>query len=112
MVKEGEFVLLRMPSGEIRRIRSECTATLGQVGNVEHQNINLGKAGRKRHMGWRPSVRGTAMTPRDHPHGAAKAVPPSACPVPRPLGQTRPGIQDPQAQVFGPDDRETPEVVR
>ena len=83
MVKEGEFVLLRMPSGEIRRIRSECTATLGQVGNVEHQNINLGKAGRKRHMGWRPSVRGSAMTPRDHPHGGGEGRSPIGMPGPK-----------------------------
>ncbi len=72
MVKEGEYVLLRLPSGEIRRVRSDCMATIGQVGNLEHQNINLGKAGRKRHMGWRPTVRGSAMTPRDHPHGGGE----------------------------------------
>ncbi len=83
MVKEGEFVLLRMPSGEIRRFRSECTATIGQVGNAEHQNIKLGKAGRKRHMGWRPSVRGTAMTPRDHPHGGGEGRSPVGMPGPK-----------------------------
>jgi large subunit ribosomal protein L2 len=72
MVKEGDYVLLRMPSGEMRRIRSECLATIGQVGNVDHQNIELGKAGRKRLMGWRPKVRGSAMSPRDHPHGGGE----------------------------------------
>jgi large subunit ribosomal protein L2 len=72
MVKEGDYVLLRMPSGEMRRVRGECLATIGQVGNVDHQNIELGKAGRKRLMGWRPTVRGSAMTPRDHPHGGGE----------------------------------------
>ena len=83
MVKEGEFVLLRMPSGEIRRIRSECTATIGQIGNIEHQNIKIGKAGRKRYMGWRPSVRGSAMTPRDHPHGGGEGRSPIGMPGPK-----------------------------
>ncbi|HEY97151.1 MAG TPA: 50S ribosomal protein L2 [Dehalococcoidia bacterium] len=83
MVKEGEYALIRMPSGEIRRIRSECLATIGQVGNVEHQNISLGKAGRKRHMGWRPTVRGSAMTPRDHPHGGGEGRSPVGMPGPK-----------------------------
>jgi len=72
MTKEGESVLVRLPSGEVRRFRSNCLATIGQIGNVEHQNISLGKAGRKRWMGWRPTVRGSAMTPRDHPHGGGE----------------------------------------
>jgi len=83
MVKEGEFVLLRMPSGEIRRVRSECMATIGHVGNLEHQNINLGKAGRKRHMGIRPTVRGSAMSPRDHPHGGGEGRSPVGMPGPK-----------------------------
>jgi large subunit ribosomal protein L2 len=83
MVKEGEYVLLRLPSGEIRRVRSDCTATIGQIGNLEHQNINLGKAGRKRHMGWRPTVRGSAMTPRDHPHGGGEGRSPVGMPGPK-----------------------------
>jgi large subunit ribosomal protein L2 len=83
MVKEGEYVLLRLPSGEIRRVRSECMATIGQIGNLEHQNINLGKAGRKRHMGWRPTVRGSAMSPRDHPHGGGEGRSPVGMPGPK-----------------------------
>jgi large subunit ribosomal protein L2 len=83
MVKEGEYALLRLPSGEIRRVRSECTATIGQIGNVEHQNISLGKAGRKRHLGRRPTVRGSAMTPRDHPHGGGEGRAPIGLPGPK-----------------------------
>ncbi|MCJ7605522.1 MAG: 50S ribosomal protein L2 [Dehalococcoidales bacterium] len=83
MVKEGEYVLLRLPSGEIRRIRSECTATIGQIGNIEHQNIKIGKAGRRRYMGWRPSVRGSAMSPRDHPHGGGEGRSPIGMPGPK-----------------------------
>lgn len=72
MIKEGEYALVRLPSGEVRRIHGDCLATIGQVGNVDHHSINLGKAGRKRHLGWRPTVRGSAMTPRDHPHGGGE----------------------------------------
>jgi large subunit ribosomal protein L2 len=83
MGKEGEYVLLRLPSGEIRRVRSECMATIGQIGNLEHQTINLGKAGRKRHLGWRPTVRGSAMSPRDHPHGGGEGRSPIGMPGPK-----------------------------
>ena len=83
MVKEGEYALIRLPSGEIRRIRSECFATIGQVGNADHQNITLGKAGRKRWMGWRPTVRGSAMSPRDHPHGGGEGRSPIGMPGPK-----------------------------
>lgn len=83
MVKEGEYVLLRLPSGEIRRVRSECMATIGQIGNLEHQTIKLGKAGRKRHLGWRPTVRGSAMSPRDHPHGGGEGRSPIGMPGPK-----------------------------
>jgi large subunit ribosomal protein L2 len=83
MVKEGEYVLLRLPSGEIRRILSDCTATIGQIGNLEHQTISLGKAGRRRHMGWRPTVRGSAMSPRDHPHGGGEGRSPIGLPGPK-----------------------------
>lgn len=72
MAKEGSYALVRMPSGEIRRIHIECCATIGQIGNVDHRHIKLGKAGRKRHLGWRPTVRGSAMNPRDHPHGGGE----------------------------------------
>jgi len=83
MAKEGEYALVRLPSGEMRRIRAECMATIGQIGNVDHQNINLGKAGRKRLMGWRPTVRGSAMSPRDHPHGGGEGRSPIGMPGPK-----------------------------
>ena len=83
MVKEGEYALVRLPSGEIRRIRSECLATIGQVGNIDHQSIKLGKAGRKRWLGWRPTVRGSAMSPRDHPHGGGEGRSPIGMPGPK-----------------------------
>ena len=72
MAKEGEYAQLRLPSGEARRVQLLCMATIGQVGNTDHQNINLGKAGRKRWLGWRPTVRGTAMEPNSHPHGGGE----------------------------------------
>jgi large subunit ribosomal protein L2 len=72
LAKEGDFAQVRMPSGEVRLIHQVCYATIGQVGNLDHSNIKLGKAGRKRHMGIRPTVRGTAMSPRDHPHGGGE----------------------------------------
>jgi len=72
MAKEGDYATLRMPSGEMRMVHLNCMATVGQVGNVEHQNIRIGKAGRKRWMGRRPEVRGSAMNPRDHPHGGGE----------------------------------------
>ena len=83
MAKEGEYALVRLPSGEMRRVRSECMATIGQIGNVDHSNISLGKAGRKRWMGWRPTVRGSAMSPRDHPHGGGEGRSPIGMPGPK-----------------------------
>jgi large subunit ribosomal protein L2 len=83
MVKEDEYALIRMPSGEMRRVRGDCMATIGQVGNADHQNIELGKAGRKRLMGWRPTVRGSAMSPRDHPHGGGEGRSPIGMPGPK-----------------------------
>lgn len=83
MVKEGEYALIRMPSGEMRRVRGDCMATVGQVGNVDHQSIELGKAGRNRLMGWRPTVRGSAMSPRDHPHGGGEGRSPIGMPGPK-----------------------------
>jgi large subunit ribosomal protein L2 len=72
LAKEGDFAQIRMPSGEVRLIRQTCYATIGQIGNLDHGNIKLGKAGRKRHKGIRPTVRGSAMSPRDHPHGGGE----------------------------------------
>ncbi|HLH72367.1 MAG TPA: 50S ribosomal protein L2 [Chloroflexota bacterium] len=83
MARDGDYVLLRLPSGEERRFHTRCYATIGQVGNVEHENINLGKAGRKRRLGWRPTVRGSAMTPRDHPHGGGEGKAPIGLPGPK-----------------------------
>jgi len=83
MVKEGEYALVRLSSGEMRRIHGDCLATIGQVGNVDHQNIKLGKAGRKRLLGWRPTVRGSAMSPRDHPHGGGEGRSPIGLPGPK-----------------------------
>jgi large subunit ribosomal protein L2 len=83
LAKEGEFAQIRMPSGEVRLIRQKCYATIGQVGNLEHSNIKLGKAGRKRHLGVRPTVRGSAMSPRDHPHGGGEGRQPIGKPGPR-----------------------------
>src|ERR687892_239536 len=72
MAKEGDMATLRLPSGEMRLVRAECRATIGVIGNAEHQNVTVGKAGRKRHMGVRPQTRGTAMNPVDHPHGGGE----------------------------------------
>ncbi|MCL2706839.1 MAG: 50S ribosomal protein L2, partial [Dehalococcoidia bacterium] len=83
MAKEGDYVLLRLPSGEMRRVRAECNATVGQVGNVEHANVKLGKAGRRRLKGWRPAVRGTVMAPSDHPHGGGEGRSPIGMPGPK-----------------------------
>jgi len=83
VAKEGDYALLRLPSGEQRRIHSRSYATIGQVGNVEHSTLSLGKAGRNRHRGWRPTVRGSAMTPRDHPHGGGEGKAPVGLPGPK-----------------------------
>jgi len=82
MAKEGAMAQLRMPSGEYRLVRVTCMATIGQVGNMDHQNITIGKAGRKRHMGWRPTVRGSVMNPNDHPHGGGEGKSPIGRPGP------------------------------
>src|SRR5512140_2797931 len=83
LAKEGDYAQIRLPSGEVRLIRQTCYATIGQVGNLDHSNIKLGKAGRKRHMGIRPTVRGTAMSPRDHPHGGGEGRQPTGMPGPK-----------------------------
>lgn len=81
--KEGAFAAIRLPSGEVRRVRQSCYATIGEVGNPDHGNIKLGKAGRKRHKGIRPTVRGSAMSPRDHPHGGGEGRQPIGLPGPK-----------------------------
>ena len=82
MAKENGMALLRLPSGELRNVPEGCMATVGQVSNAEHENVNIGKAGRKRHMGWRPTVRGSVMNPCDHPHGGGEGRSPIGRPNP------------------------------
>ena len=82
MAKEGVYALLRLPSGELRNVPATCMATIGQVGNLDHENVKVGKAGRKRHMGWRPTVRGSVMNPCDHPHGGGEGKSPIGRPGP------------------------------
>ena len=82
MAKEGAYALIRLPSGELRNVPVECMATIGQVGNTDHENVNYGKAGRRRHMGWRPTVRGSVMNPNDHPHGGGEGKSPVGRPGP------------------------------
>jgi len=83
LAKEGDYAQIRMPSGEVRLVRQTCYATIGQVGNIDRSNIKRGKAGRKRHLGVRPTVRGSAMTPRDHPHGGGEGRQPIGMPGPK-----------------------------
>ena len=82
MAKEGDLAQVRLPSGEVRYVRTNCTACIGQVGNLDHENIHIGKAGRKRHMGVRPTVRGSVMNPNDHPHGGGEGRAPIGRPGP------------------------------
>ena len=82
MAKEGDYAQVRLPSGEVRMIRLDCKATIGVVGNQQHENVSIGKAGRKRHMGWRPTVRGVVMNPNDHPHGGGEGKSPIGRPAP------------------------------
>jgi large subunit ribosomal protein L2 len=94
MAKEGKFATLRLPSGEMRMVPSECRATIGQVGNVDHELITIGKAGRKRHMGIRPTVRGSVMNPCDHPHGGGEGKSPIGRPSPMtPWGKPALGLK-------------------
>jgi large subunit ribosomal protein L2 len=83
LAKEDKYTLIRLPSGEMRNILSACQATVGQVSAVDHKNVKLGKAGRRRNMGWRPSVRGVVMSPRDHPHGGGEGKSPIGMPGPK-----------------------------
>ena len=82
MAKENGMALLRLPSGELRNVSENCMATIGQVSNIDHENVKIGKAGRKRHMGWRPTVRGSVMNPNDHPHGGGEGKSPIGHPGP------------------------------
>ncbi len=94
MAKEGKYAQVRLPSGEVRLILMNCKATIGQVGNLDHENISIGKAGRKRHMGWRPTVRGVVMNPCDHPHGGGEGKSPIGRPSPvTPWGKPALGLK-------------------
>lgn len=102
MGKEGDYALVRLPSGEMRRVFIDCMATVGQVGNLEHQNITWGKAGRKRRLGIRPTVRGSAMTPRDHPHGGGEGRATIGMPGPKtPWGKPTLGYKTRKNKVSG-----------
>ena len=104
--REGDLVTLRLPSGERRRVRAECRATVGVVGNQSHQNVRWGKAGRKRHLGIRPTVRGTVMNPVDHPHGGGEGKSHAGPGAGYAVGQDHPGLADQEeAQAFGRHDR-------
>jgi large subunit ribosomal protein L2 len=83
MAKEGDYAHVRLPSGEVRLVRLDCKASIGQVSNPEHENVRLGKAGRRRHLGWRPAVRGSVMNPVDHPHGGGEGRAPIGMPGPK-----------------------------
>ncbi|MFW5999126.1 MAG: 50S ribosomal protein L2 [Bacillota bacterium] len=93
LAKEGEFAHVKMPSGEVRLVRADCKATIGQVGNVEHENVTLGKAGRSRWKGKRPAVRGVVMNPHDHPHGGGEGKSPAGRHPVTPWGQKTMGKQ-------------------
>ena len=94
MAKEGDYGQVRLPSGEVRMVRLNCKATIGVVGNQQHENISIGKAGRKRHMGWRPTVRGVVMNPNDHPHGGGEGKSPIGRPAPvTPWGKPALGLK-------------------
>ena len=99
MAKEGDLAQVRMPSGEFRYVRMNCTATIGQVGNLENANIHIGKAGRTRHMGIRPTVRGSVMNPNDHPHGGGEGRAPVGRPGPvTPWGKPAMGLKTRKAK--------------
>ncbi len=104
MAREGEYAIVRLPSGEMRKIHVRCMATVGQVGNVDHINVNLGKAGRRRWLGWRPTVRGSAMDPEAHPHGGGEGRAPVGLPGPKtPWG--KPALGYKTRRKFKPSDR-------
>ena len=99
LAKEGELAQVRLPSGEVRYVRMNCTACIGQVGNIDHGNVHIGKAGRKRHMGIRPTVRGSVMNPNDHPHGGGEGRAPVGRPGPvTPWGKPAMGLKTRKAK--------------
>ena len=99
LAKEGELAQVRLPSGEVRYVRMNCTACIGQVGNIDHGNVHIGKAGRKRHMGIRPTVRGSVMNPNDHPHGGGEGRAPVGRPGPvTPWGKPAMGLKTSKAK--------------
>ena len=101
MAKENGYALVRLPSGELRNIPEICVATIGQVGNIDYENVNYGKAGRRRHMGWRPTVRGSVMNPCDHPHGGGEGKSPIGRPGPvTPWGKPALGYKTRDPQPF------------
>src|ERR1044072_5358365 len=101
LAKEGEYAQVRLPSGEVRRVSIRCMATVGQVGNLDHENQNLGNAGRSRHMGRRPEVRGVVMNPRDHPHVGGEAKYPTGMPPKTPWGKAAMGYRTRRAKASG-----------
>ena len=101
LAKEGDYAQVRMPSGEVRRVDLRCMATVGQVGNLDHENQSIGKAGRSRHMGRRPETRGVAMTPRDHPHGGGEGKSPTGMPPKTPWGQPAMGHRTRRNKITG-----------
>jgi large subunit ribosomal protein L2 len=101
LAKEGDIAQVRLPSGEVRRVDLRCMATVGQVGNLDHENQNIGKAGRARHMGQRPEVRGVVMNPRDHPHGGGEGKSPTGMPPKTPWGQPAMGHRTRRSKTTG-----------
>src|SRR5215213_3627870 len=101
LAKEGRDAQVRLPSGEVRRVDMRCMATVGQVGNLDHENQSIGKAGRARHMGKRPSVRGVVMNPRDHPHGGGEGKSPTGMPPKTPWGKPAMGYRTRRARTGG-----------
>ncbi len=101
LAKEGEYGQVRLPSGEVRRVSLRCVATVGQVGNLDHENQNIGKAGRARHMGQRPEVRGVVMNPRDHPHGGGEGKSPTGMPPKTPWGKAAMGLRTRRNKTSG-----------
>ena len=101
LAKEGDYAQVRLPSGEVRRVSMRCMATIGQVSNLDHENQNLGKAGRVRHMGRRPEVRGVVMNPRDHPHGGGEGKSPTGMPPKTPWGKPAMGYRTRRNKLTG-----------